>query len=153
MRYETYINSIPWSIKKKEAYLHHGYHCCRCGENRKGFLQVHHIHYKTLTNESVEKDLAILCKNCHAEYHALFGDADRFSFNKFTSWNKPKKSKGEKKKEKQSKRDRKKYIQKLKKTTNKVYSLEYRANKAQFKIEKAKRIIEEMSRGRENNYG
>lgn len=72
MRYETYINSQSWYFKKRELYERRGYLCERCGENRKGFLNVHHTNYLNLGKEE-EKDLVILCRNCHAEYHAKFG--------------------------------------------------------------------------------
>lgn len=87
-KYDRYISSKQWAIKRREAYNHFGYFCQRCGENRKGFLSVHHKHYKTLGNEDF-KDLGILCRNCHSEYHSIFGkDPDPFTFDKFISWRK-----------------------------------------------------------------
>jgi|APSaa5957512535_1039671.scaffolds.fasta_scaffold04975_19 hypothetical protein len=94
MNYDIYINSKGWIVKKNEFYAQHGYYCDRCGENRKGFLNIHHKHYKTLGNENVKRDLLALCKNCHAEYHATFGkEPDEFTSYKFMRWKNPKKLK------------------------------------------------------------
>lgn len=86
MNYNNYINSKSWFLKKKEIYAQKGYFCERCGENRKGFINVHHKHYRTLGDET-KKDVAILCRNCHSEYHKVFGkEPDEFTSNNFITW-------------------------------------------------------------------
>ena len=87
MNYHEYISSKAWTAKKLEAYAVKGSFCERCGDNRKKFLNVHHLHYRTLGQENVRTDLGILCRNCHAEYHVKFGPKpDEFTFKKFITW-------------------------------------------------------------------
>jgi hypothetical protein len=45
-----YRNEKDWSVK------------------RAGLL-VHHVHYKTLFNEDVTRDITVLCKRCHLRQH------------------------------------------------------------------------------------
>lgn len=62
--------------------------CVKCGEKRKYVLDFHHIDYKTKKfgiswginargRKSLEKEIkkcVCLCKNCHAEFHYLYGE-------------------------------------------------------------------------------
>ena len=69
MTYQEYLQSDHWQAKRKEALEFHGAicQCCQGVDN----LEVHHEHYKTVGNEDVENDLAILCKRCHFMEHWL----------------------------------------------------------------------------------
>lgn len=83
MNYNEYINSLAWKIRKREIYNKKGFHCERCGEDRNGFLNVHHGTYKNIGREK-DCELFILCKNCHAEYHSIYGsEPDIFSTKSF----------------------------------------------------------------------
>lgn len=65
--YTAYLNSAHWKAKRREAFTHYGRKCRRCPAVDS--LQVHHLHYRTLYREDVERDLQILCKACHIEVH------------------------------------------------------------------------------------
>ena len=136
MNYDNYIQSKQWSMKKREAYALYGFFCKRCGENRKGFLHVHHITYESFTNEKM-KDLAILCINCHSEYHSIFGsEPDHFSFNKFIAWKNNKTSKENNKLQKEVKR--------LNRILRKEPSLFFKADRVEMRIERAKANIDKL---------
>ena len=113
-----------------------GYFCERCGDNRKGFLNVHHKHYRTLGNENINRDLAVLCRNCHAEYHSIFGsEPDEFTFNKFVRW---------KLKQKHKKQQISPELRALRKQSRKYKqsAKDYRKfEKLQFNLSKAKELL------------
>jgi hypothetical protein len=51
-----------------------GYHCVRCGENRRSKLTVHHIDGNGRCSKNPNNDLnnlQTLCRSCHASIHAL----------------------------------------------------------------------------------
>lgn len=64
--YPAYIRSDQWKLKRSEALLRAGYHCCICGTWRN--LHVHHNTYARLGCELMT-DLAVLCETCHDVYH------------------------------------------------------------------------------------
>lgn len=66
--YLQYIKSKEWREFRQIALKHYNYCCAAC--NAKENLEVHHIHYETLGNESVE-DVQILCENCHKKLHDI----------------------------------------------------------------------------------
>lgn len=65
--YDAYLKSERWqrlrSFKLKKA----EYQCQMCGENRVK-LEVHHNSYKNIGCEA-EKDLIVLCSDCHGWHH------------------------------------------------------------------------------------
>lgn len=64
MNYHTYIRSSEWKEKRKTK-LEDCKSKCECeGECVREATQVHHLHYDTLGNESME-DLQALCAKCH----------------------------------------------------------------------------------------
>ncbi len=64
--YDVYLNSAEWEKKRKEAIeLYES--CVLCAS--KNALNVHHRTYANFKNESITKDLIVLCSRCHAKYH------------------------------------------------------------------------------------
>ena len=145
MNYRNYIDSKSWIIKKKELFANRGYFCDRCGENRKGFLDVHHKHYRSLGKEDIHRDLAVLCKNCHSEYHNFFGkEPDEFSFSKFITW-KPDLKKGKRQKKISSElKGLRKQSRKYKQFISKGY---IKPLKEHFNLLKAKKYFEDKKGG------
>ena len=64
-RYQTYLQSDAWRVKRKEILKAAGYRCRRCGARA---TEVHHEIYKRIYNESLS-DLTALCENCHKAAH------------------------------------------------------------------------------------
>jgi 5-methylcytosine-specific restriction endonuclease McrA len=61
-RYESYINSFAWYLKRRAALERVDNRCQRCGA--KDGLEVHHRTYERLENER-ETDLMVVCPPCH----------------------------------------------------------------------------------------
>jgi len=91
--HSKYLKSKQWKAKRQSALNFHGNKCFVCGAN--SYLHVHHIHYKTHGQESVEHDLIVLCEDHHNEYHRMYGSATREKFYLFLmgATQTPKKSK------------------------------------------------------------
>lgn len=64
MSYAEYIKSVEWKNKRKFAIKMRGNRCEEC--DTEGYLEVHHIHYKTLYHERLN-DIEVLCEECHIE--------------------------------------------------------------------------------------
>ena len=78
VKYTTTYERDP--IKREQAIAIHGLSCMACdfnfekvyGEHGKGFIHVHHNKPLNETGETIvdpEKDLTVLCPNCHAMVH------------------------------------------------------------------------------------
>ena len=65
-KYDSYILSKEWKIKRKQALDFHGDFCSQCKSKKD--LHVHHKTYANLGNEPME-DLVILCRDCHYVEH------------------------------------------------------------------------------------
>ena len=64
MHYQTYLRSPEWESKRQEKLESCQYKCqCEGGCHRQA-TQIHHLHYDTLGNESLQ-DLQALCAKCH----------------------------------------------------------------------------------------
>lgn len=64
MDYQTYLRSPEWKAKRQEK-LDSCQHKCECeGGCCREATQIHHLHYDTLGNESLD-DLQALCPKCH----------------------------------------------------------------------------------------
>ena len=64
MKYKKYIKSQEWK-EKRQAELEACDFKCECdGGCIREATQIHHLHYDTLGNESME-DLQALCAKCH----------------------------------------------------------------------------------------
>lgn len=66
INYDEYIKSKKWQRKRRLALQRADFRCERCGSAIN--LQVHHITYDHLGNESFY-DLIVLCNKCHGEIH------------------------------------------------------------------------------------
>jgi 5-methylcytosine-specific restriction endonuclease McrA len=74
--YKEYMNSQEWENKRQEKLASVGHRCEMHGEVKLGWfqvactgpLQVHHLHYRTLGNESMG-DLQALCYGHHQRQH------------------------------------------------------------------------------------
>ena len=64
--YLNYLNSPKWKQIRKEALVLYE-SCVLCGAKKQ--LDVHHRSYKNFGNETIVKDLIVLCERCHAKYH------------------------------------------------------------------------------------
>jgi len=69
LSYDAYINSLDWKRKRVRWLASAGYMCQRCGAQNIT-LQVHHLHYHTL-GEETDKDVQVLCIKCHEIADAL----------------------------------------------------------------------------------
>ncbi len=88
MKYKDYITSPMW-YEKRNWFLELYPSCKVCEIRREGVVikkgkeatQVHHLHYKTVTNEG-KKDLLPVCKWCHTKIHdnSLEGSRQRWNF-------------------------------------------------------------------------
>ena len=72
--YEWYMKSNDWSMKRNECMEIHSGYCVDCFENN-GIYEnaqcVHHLHYDSLGNEDVKKDIIPLCGDCHKKRHNI----------------------------------------------------------------------------------
>jgi len=66
--YYQYIESREWINKRNEALKLADFKCCKCGKME--HLEVHHLNYNSLGNE-LQKDLLVVCRNCHKFIHSL----------------------------------------------------------------------------------
>lgn len=68
---KAYLQSEKWNQLRK-AVLKRDHYCCRKCNASGILLDVHHLHYRTLGNESLD-DLVTLCRPCHDSLHELYG--------------------------------------------------------------------------------
>lgn len=73
-KYRAYLLSDEWREKRDERIKMDGNKCAVC-ESKKN-LNVHHLTYKNITRENVEKDLITLCHRCHATLHRIQSELD-----------------------------------------------------------------------------
>ena len=64
--YDTYLKSIKWHLLRVKALTRDEYKCVACKST--DTLQLHHKHYQTLGEESLD-DVITLCKKCHGLFH------------------------------------------------------------------------------------
>ena len=71
-KYATYLKSKEWIDLKIDLITTRGQRCEKCRKDKKSptLLQIHHLTYKNIFNESPE-DLMILCSRCHRIEHGL----------------------------------------------------------------------------------
>ena len=67
--YKQYLLSKEW--KQKRITILKTRNSCECCKSQK-VLQVHHLHYRNIFCEDLEKDLVVLCKKCHKMVHKWF---------------------------------------------------------------------------------
>ena len=68
MNYTQYLRSDKWKLKRKLLFKKNGKWCQECRSTNK--LQVHHIRYDNLFNESLN-ELKVLCRSCHERQHNI----------------------------------------------------------------------------------
>jgi 5-methylcytosine-specific restriction endonuclease McrA len=66
MRYEEYIHSPGWYIRRQLLIIDHGGKCAICPRIHE--LQVHHLNYECLGHEKKD-DVIVLCVRCHNDLH------------------------------------------------------------------------------------
>lgn len=71
--YYGYINGKAWKRRRRKKIESVGGKCERCKSDR--FLHVHHLTYARLGREK-DRDLEVLCKDCHALEHEDKGAMD-----------------------------------------------------------------------------
>ena len=78
--YQKYMRSKEWKAKREEK-LEACNHKCECeGGCYRTATQIHHLHYDTLGNESME-DLQALCPKCHMQKSGVrefYGNVPRY---------------------------------------------------------------------------
>ena len=67
-KYNNYIKSSKWKMKREECFEIHGTLCLSCGERA---VHIHHKTYINLTKENAQKDLIPLCEVCHYSIHEV----------------------------------------------------------------------------------
>lgn len=65
--YQKYLRSSHWQNTRLQAFEYYGNCCAICGGNDN--LNVHHRNYNNLGKETINKDLIVLCRNCHSKFH------------------------------------------------------------------------------------
>jgi hypothetical protein len=63
-KYQDYINSFDWYLKRRKALERAGHKCERCHATEDVGLEVHHLTYERLGDEN-DEDLLVVCKPCH----------------------------------------------------------------------------------------
>lgn len=78
MNYEDFLKTPYWDGVRNYKLKKAGYCCELC--KAKGVLNVHHKNYENHGLEHLEiiadKDLIVLCKNCHEKFHDKLGDKE-----------------------------------------------------------------------------
>lgn len=69
-KYNNYIHSEEWNIKRKLCFKLKGKACEKCKSTKS--IHVHHATYKNFGNEDITNDLYVLCKFCHDTYHGYY---------------------------------------------------------------------------------
>lgn len=64
--YKDYLQTSHWLETRKQALERAAHKCQLCSSPNN--LNVHHNNYSCLYNET-DKDLIVLCKNCHSKFH------------------------------------------------------------------------------------
>lgn len=67
-KYEEYINSKEWLIRKDNYFQSHPKRCKKC--RTKDQIHLHHKSYKNLGSEP-DNDLVPLCNSCHQKLHKM----------------------------------------------------------------------------------
>lgn len=65
-RYNAYLRSAEWKMRREGVLLRSGGKCERCA--KVAWLSIHHTTYERVGNELPE-DLAALCYDCHKLQH------------------------------------------------------------------------------------
>ena len=78
-RYEEHLSSDQFAQLKRDRLIIDDFRCQMCSTTVDvSTSHCHHITYKNLYNENVEKDLISVCKQCHKYIHKYYGKDARF---------------------------------------------------------------------------
>lgn len=71
--YDEYLQSQEWRAKalKRAEIDNHRCQMCGCTGTMTNRIQIHHISYRNLYAEDVDKDLVCLCDVCHRNVHRM----------------------------------------------------------------------------------
>ena len=71
--YEGYLRSDAWHRKAQERAKIDLFRCCMCGcmGTQTNPLETHHITYRNIYKEDVNRDLVTLCSSCHRAVHRM----------------------------------------------------------------------------------
>ena len=71
--YDEYLMSQAWKDKALQRAKIDNYQCqfCGCEGTMANRLQIHHLSYRNLYHEDVDKDLVTLCDCCHRGVHRM----------------------------------------------------------------------------------
>lgn len=71
--YEQYLASPEWHRKAQERAKIDLYRCCMCGcmGTQTNPLETHHVTYRNIYKEDVNRDLVTLCSSCHRGVHRM----------------------------------------------------------------------------------
>ena len=65
-----YYQSPIWKVKRKQRLEYDKHRCQHCGCGLTvDTAHIHHLHYKTFTEECIQTDLISLCSRCHYLEH------------------------------------------------------------------------------------
>lgn len=67
--YGAYLQSLVWRNKREARQVIDGHRCADCGSGWP--VEIHHLHYRTIGDEDVKRDLRCLCKPCHEKADRL----------------------------------------------------------------------------------
>jgi 5-methylcytosine-specific restriction endonuclease McrA len=68
MNYREYLRSREWRDKRDRVMKREMWTCQRCGEPAD---HVHHLSYRRVYREDLDRDLQALCSPCHRFLHGL----------------------------------------------------------------------------------
>lgn len=68
LAYASYLKSPQWRQMRANVLNLVGSACEICGDKSNSFRHIHHLHYGSFTNESID-DLQVLCEVCHSREH------------------------------------------------------------------------------------
>jgi predicted HNH restriction endonuclease len=69
VEYRDYLDSSVWKQKRNKVLNERGCVCFVCGEES-NYIHIHHSKYRKW-GEELDKDLVVLCEDCHALLHAI----------------------------------------------------------------------------------
>lgn len=69
-QYAVYIKSDWWKKRKEKFYRENEKRCMACLNTH--YIDLHHIVYQNF-GEELDRHLVALCRDCHEEFHQLYG--------------------------------------------------------------------------------
>ena len=71
--YDEYLQSDEWKAKAEARRIIDNNRCviCECIGTNFNKLNCHHISYRNIYNEDIERDLVTVCNTCHLSIHKM----------------------------------------------------------------------------------